>query len=71
MCSYLLISFWYTRVAALKAAVKALLINKIGDVFFLISCAMILPHTNGYTSFKLISALGPESAIEVRLNGDY
>lgn len=34
LCSYLLIGFWYTRAQAGKAATKAFLINKIGDLFF-------------------------------------
>jgi len=36
LCSYLLINFWYTRIAANKAAMKALIINKIGDVSLLL-----------------------------------
>jgi NADH-ubiquinone oxidoreductase chain 5 len=32
--SYLLISFWFTRLKANKAAIEALLINRIGDIFF-------------------------------------
>jgi NADH:ubiquinone oxidoreductase subunit 5 (subunit L)/multisubunit Na+/H+ antiporter MnhA subunit len=32
LCSFLLISFWSTRVRAVKAAFKAVLINKIGDI---------------------------------------
>lgn len=36
LCSYLLINFWYTRIAANKAAMKALIINKIGDVCLLL-----------------------------------
>lgn len=36
ICSFLLISFWTTRVYAIKAAIKAVLINKIGDSFFLL-----------------------------------
>lgn len=35
-CSYLLINFWYTRIAANKAAMKALIVNKIGDVALLL-----------------------------------
>lgn len=35
-CSYLLINFWYTRIAANKAAMKALIINKIGDIALLL-----------------------------------
>lgn len=31
ICSYLLISFWHTRVQANKAAIKALIVNRIAD----------------------------------------
>lgn len=31
LCSYLLINFWYTRLQANKAAIKAIIINRIGD----------------------------------------
>jgi proton-translocating NADH-quinone oxidoreductase chain L len=31
LCSYLLISFWYTRIQANKAAIKAMVVNRIGD----------------------------------------
>ena len=31
LCSYLLINFWYTRIQANKAAIKAIIINRIGD----------------------------------------
>lgn len=31
LCSYLLINFWYTRIQANKSAIKAMLINRIGD----------------------------------------
>ena len=37
LCSYFLINFWYTRVAANKAAMKALIINKIGDACVLLA----------------------------------
>ncbi len=40
-CSYLLINFWYTRILANKAAIKALLINKIGDIFLLLGIILI------------------------------
>lgn len=32
LCSYLLISFWFTRIQANKAAIKAIIINRIGDI---------------------------------------
>lgn len=31
LCSYLLINFWFTRIQANKAAIKAILVNRIGD----------------------------------------
>ena len=40
LCSYLLISFWNTRVQANKSALKALIVNRIGDFGFL--CGLIL-----------------------------
>ena len=36
LTSYLLINFWYTRIQANKAAIKAMIVNKVGDVGFLI-----------------------------------
>ena len=47
--SYLLIGFWYTRTLALKASLKAVIINKIGDLAFLIamsSCLFFFGTTN-------------------------
>lgn len=41
LCSYLLISFWYTRIAAVKAANKAMLINRVGDAALLIAIGLI------------------------------
>ena len=41
LCSFLLISFWTTRQQAVKAAMKALIINRIGDFWLLFSIALI------------------------------
>ena len=41
LCSYLLIGFWYTRIQANKAAIKAMIINKIGDVGLLLGIILI------------------------------
>lgn len=40
--SYLLIGFWYTRTLALKASLKAVIVNKIGDIALLIAIGLIL-----------------------------
>jgi len=42
LCSYLLIGYWYKKESASKAGVKAFVVNKIGDVFFIIGIISIL-----------------------------
>jgi len=41
ICSYLLINFWFTRIQANKAAILAVLVNKVGDIALLISCVAL------------------------------
>lgn len=41
ICSYLLINFWYKRVQANKAALLAVLANKVGDIALLLCCSYI------------------------------
>lgn len=45
ICSYLLINFWYTRLQANKAALKAMIVNRIGDISFLITSGLIILFT--------------------------
>lgn len=45
--SYLLINFWFTRIQANKAAIKAMLVNRVGDFFLLL--AMFLLYTHFYS----------------------
>ncbi|HWQ38857.1 MAG TPA: NADH-quinone oxidoreductase subunit L [Burkholderiales bacterium] len=44
LVSYLLIGFWYTRPSANYAALKAFLVNRVGDLGFLLGVALILTH---------------------------
>ena len=39
--SFALINFWFTRSLANKAAIKAIVVNRIGDVFLLTGLALI------------------------------
>src|SRR5690554_2163305 len=41
LSSFLLINFWYTRLQANKAAMKAVIINRLGDIFLLIAISLI------------------------------
>lgn len=42
LCSFLLINFWYTRKEANSAATKAILVNRIGDFFFIFGMGLTL-----------------------------
>ena len=48
LCSYLLINFWFTRIQANKSAMKAMIVNRIGDVG--IALAMFVT----YDTFKTL-----------------
>ncbi len=39
-CSYLLIGYWYDRPAACAAAIKAMIVNRIGDLAFAVGVAL-------------------------------
>nr|AER54574.1 NADH dehydrogenase subunit 5 [Laomedea flexuosa]AER54614.1 NADH dehydrogenase subunit 5 [Obelia longissima] len=41
LCSYLLIGFWYTRIQANKSAIKAMIMNKVGDMALLLGIISI------------------------------
>ncbi len=41
LCSYLLINFWFTRIQANKAAIKAMILNRIGDFKLVIGILII------------------------------
>jgi proton-translocating NADH-quinone oxidoreductase chain L len=48
LCSYLLINFWYQRVQANKAAIKAFVVNKIGDFSFYFALILIFLAFNTF-----------------------
>jgi len=53
LCSYLLIGFWYGKDSARKAAVKAFITTRIGDVFMLLGMAALYSLT-GTLNFREI-----------------
>jgi NADH-quinone oxidoreductase subunit L len=54
--SYLLIGFWYTRTLALKASLKAVIVNWIGDIALIIAAALLL-HFFGTLDFYRLEFL--------------
>jgi NADH-quinone oxidoreductase subunit L len=53
--SYLLIGFWYTRPTATFAALKAFLMNRVGDFGFILGIAAILRYT-GSLNYAVVFA---------------
>ena len=56
--SYLLINFWFTRIAANQAAIKAILINRIGDIGILVALLLIFQTTNTF-DFAIVFSVIP------------
>jgi NADH-quinone oxidoreductase subunit L len=57
-CSYLLISFWHQKDSAIKAAKKAFLLNRIGDIALLLGLVG-LSNYFGTTSFSNMHGTAP------------
>ncbi|OGO51063.1 MAG: hypothetical protein A2Z30_05875 [Chloroflexi bacterium RBG_16_64_43] len=53
LCSYLLIGFWYGKDSAKRAAVKAFLTTRVGDVFMLLGLATLYAQT-GTLSYRTL-----------------
>ena len=56
LCSYLLINFWYTRIQANKAAIKAMLVNRVGDlniIFAIVTTFYLFKSVDYSTVFAL------------------
>jgi len=58
LCSYLLINFWYTRIQANKSAIKAMVVNRVGDAALAIGM-FILFYTFKSLDFNVIFPLVP------------
>lgn len=58
LCSYLLINFWFTRIQANKAAIKAMLLNRIGD-FGIIIAILVIFVTFKTVDYSTVFALAP------------
>src|SRR6478672_6589023 len=58
LCSYLLINFWFTRIQANKAAIKAMLINRIGDFCLLIGIMLIFVYFKA-VDYATVAVLSP------------
>jgi NADH:ubiquinone oxidoreductase subunit 5 (subunit L)/multisubunit Na+/H+ antiporter MnhA subunit len=58
LASFLLISFWHTRIQASKSAIKAMLLNRVGDVGLMLGiCATFLTFKT--VEYAVIFAMEP------------
>ena len=57
LCSYLLINFWLTRIKANKAAMKAMLINRVGDIGLVLAMLMLFKEFGGLDFSTIYSLL--------------
>lgn len=58
VCSYLLISFWFTRIAANQSSMSAFLTNRVGDCFLTIGMFAIL-WSLGNLDYSTVFSLAP------------
>jgi NADH-quinone oxidoreductase subunit L len=70
LCSYLLIGFWYTRDAAARAGKKAFIVNRVGDLGFLLGLMWLwtaLGSVEFSAVFKGAETLPPATATGIAL----
>ena len=58
ICSYLLVSFWYTRIAANQSSLSAFLTNRVGDCFLTVGMFSIL-WSFGNIDYNTVFILAP------------
>lgn len=68
--SYLLINFWFTRIQANKAAIKAMLVNRVGDFFLLLGMFTIYVNF-GSLNYDIVFNLVHEVSNNISLLGFY
>lgn len=65
LASYLLISFWFTRLAANKSAIKAMVVNRVGDIGVVLAMLVI------YDTFKSLNYGSVFALVPYFYNFDY
>lgn len=58
ICSYLLVSFWFTRIAANQSSISAFITNRVGDCFLTIGMFAIL-WSFGNIDYSTVFSLAP------------
>lgn len=69
ICSYLLVNFWFTRPEANQSAIKAVLVNKIGDFSYIMACAAIFTMVHSLDFSTLLSCSLYTTSINIQFFG--
>lgn len=64
VCSYLLVHFWYTRIAAVKSGMNAMFTNRVGDFFLTLGFFAIF-FTFGTLDYATVFSLAPYINVNV------
>ena len=67
LCSYLLIGFWFEKASATKAAMKAFIMNRIGDFFFILGIIAVF-WVFGSLEFSKIFGMLDSVYVEGKMN---
>jgi len=57
LCSYLLIGFWFYKESASNAALKAFIVNRVGDMFFVLGIILIYINFNSLSFNEIFLSL--------------
>ena len=69
LCSYLLIGYWYDRPSACAAAIKAFLVNRIGDIAFAVGIALVFIQFGSIELSTIFAAIAQHQADTYSLFG--
>ena len=69
LCSYLLIGFWYKKQSANNAAIKAFIVNRVGDFGFGIGIFIIFMYFGTLNYNEVFAAVPSLSTVEINFLG--
>jgi NADH-quinone oxidoreductase subunit L len=70
LMSYLLIGFWYERPSAIYASLKAFIVNRVGDLGFVLGIGLVLAHF-GTLDYRQVFSTTPSLAGQVLPGTDW
>jgi len=69
LVSYLLIGYWYDKPSAVAAAIKAFVVNRVADLFFLVGISLLFIQFGSVTYDNIFAVLPERAALTYHLFG--